>query len=92
MSQKKSMSMEEFREALASDATKKAERLEARITELRELNGKLSREISRRKDVCRILFNRCMTLTDGCTCLMCGIREMCDRERSVMKGRNRNGE
>lgn len=37
------------------------------------------------KEMLRVLFNRCMALTGGQTCLFCGMRKECDTFRSVMK-------
>ena len=39
------------------------------------------------KEMIRVLFNRCMALTGGQTCFWCGMREACDRHRSVMKSK-----
>lgn len=39
------------------------------------------------KEMLRILFNRCMALTEGQTCFFCGMREECDTFRSVMKSK-----
>ena len=39
------------------------------------------------KEMLRVLFNRCMALTGGQTCLFCGMRKECDTFRSVMKSK-----
>lgn len=36
-------------------------------------------------EMLRVLFNRCYALTEGATCLFCGIRQACKEKRSVMK-------
>lgn len=91
MAQKESISLEQFKQAMASEATRKAERLEERNKELKELNRKMGAEINRRREICRIMFNRCYALTQATTCFMCGFRETCDEERSVMKGGRQDG-
>ena len=42
-------------------------------------------ELSKRKDICRIMFNRCRAVmsADGMMCIFCGMRKMCDEECSV---------
>ncbi len=40
-------------------------------------------ELSRRKDMCRVLFNRCVALTHGAMCIWCGIRKECEQDRSM---------
>lgn len=39
------------------------------------------------KEMLRVLFNRCMALTEGQLCFWCGMREACDIHRSVMKNK-----
>lgn len=39
------------------------------------------------KELLRVLFNRCMALTGGQTCLFCEIRKECDTYRSMMKSK-----
>ena len=39
------------------------------------------------KELLRVLFNRCMALTDGQICFFCGIRKECDTYRSVMNNK-----
>ena len=43
-------------------------------------------ELEERKDMCRVLFNRCYAIgsADGMMCVFCAMREKCDKERSVM--------
>ena len=40
-----------------------------------------------RKEMLRVLFNRCMALTGGQICFFCGMRKECDIYRSVMKSK-----
>lgn len=40
-------------------------------------------ELEKRKDVCRALFNRCIALTRGQMCFFCGLRDICEKEKSV---------
>lgn len=46
------------------------------------------KDISRYKELLRILFNRCMVTGsgDGVLCLWCGMKDECDGMRSVGKG------
>ena len=81
----KNMNLEELRSALASTATRHAERMEkdnARLkAEIREKN----REIGNLKNVCRTMFNRCIAQTGGYLCEYCGHRIMCEKERTADK-------
>lgn len=86
MSQKKSLSLEEFKEALSSDATKRAEAQETTIKELHAELGMKSKEIAERKEMCRVLFNRCFATCKGMMCVFCGIKDACKKERTVGKG------
>lgn len=76
----KGMSMEQFRAALASDATVENEKLkenikklEAQIKDLLENKKDLEDELSEYKDYCRALGNRCFVQTHGVLCLNCDI-------------------
>lgn len=40
-------------------------------------------ELASRKDVCRILFNRCRAINYGAMCIWCGLREQCEKEHSI---------
>lgn len=60
------MNLEEFRKALSSDATEYHEKL-----------SKLENENDSLKESCRVLCNRCFTLTRGVTCLFCGLDYPC---------------
>ena len=42
-------------------------------------------DVPDQKELLRLLFNRCMALIGGQTCLFCGIRKECGIYRSVMK-------
>ena len=77
------MNLDEMREALASDATRKADSLEKQVKRLRsELRDK-DKTIESHKETLRIMFNRCMVYTKGMMCIFCGEREKCDEMRST---------
>lgn len=64
------MNLEEFRKALSSDATEENAQLKRQLSELENENDSL-------KESCRVLCNRCFTLTRGVTCLFCGLYYPC---------------
>lgn len=66
------MNLEEFRKALSSDATE-----ENAQPEYHEKLSKLENENDSLKESCRVLCNRCFTLTRGVTCLFCGLDYPC---------------
>lgn len=67
------MNLEEFRKALSSDATEENTQLKRQLsdlqTEYHEKLSKLKNENDSLKESCRVLCNRCFTLTRGVTCL-----------------------
>lgn len=67
------MNLEEFRKALSSDATEENAQLKRQLsdlqTEYHEKLSKLENENDLLKESCRVLCNRCFTLTRGVTCL-----------------------
>lgn len=67
-------SLEEFRKALSSDATEENAQLKRQLsdlqTEYHEKLSKLENENDSLKESCRVLCNRCFTLTRGVTCLL----------------------
>lgn len=69
------MNLEEFRKALSSDATEENAQLKRQLsdlqTEYHEKLSKLENENDSLKESCRVLCNRCFTLTRGVTCLFC---------------------
>lgn len=71
------MNLEEFRKALSSDATEENTQLKRQLsdlqTEYHEKLSKLENENDSLKESCRVLCNRCFTLTRGVTCLFCGL-------------------
>lgn len=71
------MNLEEFRKALSSDATEENTQLKRQLsdlqTEYHEKLSKLKNENDSLKESCRVLCNRCFTLTRGVTCLFCGL-------------------
>lgn len=75
------MNLEEFRKALSSDATEENTQLKRQLsdlqTEYHEKLSKLENENDSLKESCRVLCNRCFTLTRGVTCLFCGLDYPC---------------
>ena len=75
------MNLEEFRKALSSDATEENAQLKRQLsdlqTEYHEKLSKLENENDSLKESCRVLCNRCFTLTRGVTCLFCGLYYPC---------------
>ena len=81
------MNLDEMREALASDATRKADNLEKQIKQLHsELRDK-DKIIDSHRESLRIMFNRCLVQTQGLMCIFCGERKKCDRIRSGGKSK-----
>ena len=77
------MNLEEMKAALASEATKKAERYEKEIKRLNKEIREKDEQIKQQGDVLRIMFNRCLTLSHGMLCIFCGEKKRCDEMRSV---------
>jgi len=77
------MNLEEMREALASDATKKADGLEKQVKRLRAELKDRDKTIESQRESLRIMFNRCLTLSHGMLCIFCGEKKRCDEMRSV---------
>lgn len=79
--EKRNMNLEEFRKALSSDATEENVQLKRQLsdlqTEYHEKLSKLENENDSLKESCRVLCNRCFTLTRGVTCLFCGLDYPC---------------
>ena len=75
------MNIEEFRQALSSDAAKENEQLKKQLSDLQtEYHKKLlnlKEENKLLKDDCRILCERCYALTKRDTCLFCAIEYPC---------------
>ena len=75
------MNLEEFRKALSSDATEDNIRLKEQLEDTKvkyqENLSKLKDENDSLKESCRVLCNRCFTLTRGATCLFCRIDYPC---------------
>lgn len=78
---KRNINLEEFRKALSSDATEENAQLKRQLsdlqTEYHEKLSKLENENDSLKESCRVLCNRCFTLTRGVTCLFCGLYYPC---------------
>ena len=85
------MNLEEFRKALSSDATEENAQLKRQLsdlqTEYHEKLSKLENENDSLKESCRVLCNRCFTLTRGVTCLFCGLDYPCphNNTRSIVE-------
>lgn len=79
--EKRNMDLEEFRKALSSDATEENAQLKRQLSDLQaeyhEKLSKLENENDSLKESCRVLCNRCFTLTRGVTCLFCGLDYPC---------------
>lgn len=77
----KGMSLEEFRNALSSDATLENEKLKAELDSIRKKSKRqideLTEEVNKYKEWCRALGNRCFVFTHGAMCLNCGV-ESCE--------------
>lgn len=75
------MSLEEFKNALASDATVENEKLKSELENLKaeseEKVEKLESELEKYKDWCKCLGNRCYVQTGGLLCMSCGVH-CCD--------------
>lgn len=71
------MNLEELRQAMASDATKKAEDLQKENDALRASYSAEHKEFNKEKtqllDDCRALANRCWALTRGTMCCFCDL-------------------
>lgn len=71
------MDLNEFRNKMSSDATEENKRLKAELTRLKkqyqEKVGSLEEENANLMDNCRVLSNRCWTLTGGIMCWSCSL-------------------
>lgn len=71
------MDLNEFRNKMSSDATEKNKRLKAELSKLkkqyREKVDSLEEENVNLKEDCRVLSNRCWTLTGGIMCWSCSL-------------------
>lgn len=75
----KGMSLDEFRNALASEATEKNENLEKELAALKRQKDEeikdLKEDLEQYKTWVKQLGNRCYALTCGMFCLRCGIHK-----------------
>lgn len=71
------MNLQEFRDAIASDATKRADVQESTIKDLHSQVRKLKAEIVTRDQWIAQLERRCMVTGHGILCLFCGHRDTC---------------
>lgn len=73
----KGMNMDEFRNALASEARDENETLKKELKREREKSSKeiqeLREELNKYKDCVRVLANRCFVHTKGLMCLYCDL-------------------
>lgn len=73
----KGMSLEEFRNALSSDATIENENLKTELEKLKKSSSnkvkKLQRDLEQYKEWHKQLCNRCFVQTQGMLCISCGI-------------------
>lgn len=84
------MNLNEFKTALDSEAQRKAKGQEKHIRNLNRTIREKDEKIGKLEENLRVMFNRCHTTlamqTMGVICLMCGLRDDCERLRSVGKG------
>ena len=84
------MNLDEFKSSLDSAAQRKAKGMEKHIRNLNRTIREKDEQIGKLEENLRVMFNRCHTTlamrTMGVMCLMCGLRDDCDRLRSVGKG------
>lgn len=77
----KGMSLDEFKNALSSDATTENGKLKKELSTLRKSTSEqinnLTEERDTYKDQCRALGNRCYVFTQGTMCLNCSV-EACE--------------
>ena len=77
----KGMSLDEFKNALASDATIENEKLKEELKSSKDKADEkikdLENELAEYKEWCRQLSNRCYAQTGGALCMSCGIH-CCD--------------
>lgn len=77
------MSLDEFRDALSSDARVENEKLKADIDKLKKESSdkikELEEELDKYKRFTRVLGNRCFVFTEGLLCLNCQV-EGCDHD------------
>lgn len=71
------MDLNEFRNKMSSDATEENKRLKAELSKLKkqyqEKVGSLEEKNANLMDNCRVLSNRCWTLTGGIMCWSCSL-------------------
>lgn len=68
------MNLDEFRNAMASDATKENEQLKHEVSVLRDqLRDSRNYCEELMNDDCRLLANRCWVLTRGSMCVFCNL-------------------
>ena len=77
----KGLSLDEFKNALSSDATMENETLKKELHKLKNESSKqieeLTKERNQLKNQCRALGNRCFVFTQGSMCLNCNV-EACE--------------
>lgn len=89
------MNMEEFRNALASDARDENEKLKMELEELKKNSSKeikeLKEELDQYKRWTKSLANRCKIFTEGTLCLFCTV-ESCEHYAETQKELNEMAE
>lgn len=83
----KSISLEEFREKLDTDAQRRCKEQEKTIRDLIAQNKQLYELLKDRQKDIQALQNRCYSYSRGLICLFCGMRNSCrrtiDKEQEV---------
>lgn len=92
MGQQKPINLEELKAQLSTDATRRAKAMDDLNRSLKNRMWRLEKEIEERRDICRVMFNRCLALTQGSMCGFCAerTRALCMKERD--KGKQRQAE
>lgn len=85
------MNLEELKIALDSEGRQKAEKQESENKHLKTVIRKKNERITQLENSLRVMYNRCyVSSANGVPgmCFFCGLREECDRLRTVGKGDN----
>lgn len=75
----KGISLEQFREQIETDASRRCIAQEKTIKELNEQIKSLTSQIDEEADDIRALSNRCFALSHGLLCIFCGMRKRCPK-------------
>ena len=82
------MNLEEFREALSSEAMEKAKKQDEIIKKLKRQLKEKDEELAQKNDILVAMFNRCWVQMKGVMCLFCNHAGLCNELRSVGKEKN----